>query len=69
MKVTQQSEPKFVPVVITLETQDELDILTCVVGNVAGVGKHRDALDAMYKSLLPLREGKDLVEGVLRIKT
>ena len=27
MKVTQQSEPKFIPVVITLESQEEVDII------------------------------------------
>lgn len=30
MKVTQQSEPKFIPVVITLETQDEVDQVLCL---------------------------------------
>jgi hypothetical protein len=41
MKVTQQSEPKFIPVVITLETQEEVDILFNLVGKISGVGKGR----------------------------
>ena len=54
MKVTQQSEPKFIPVVITLETQEEVDILTSLVGAVAGVGKGRRWADSVYDQLFPL---------------
>ena len=34
MKVTQQSEPKFIPVVITLETQEEVDIIHDMAGRI-----------------------------------
>lgn len=53
MKVTQQSEPKFIPVVITLETQEEVDILISLVGSIAGVGKARRWADSLYDLLFP----------------
>jgi len=68
MKVTQQSEPKFIPVVITLETQEEVDILTCVVGSVSGAGLYREILNDLYNSLYPLRQEDELTEGALRLK-
>jgi len=51
MKVTQQSEPKFIPVVITLETQEEVDILTSLVGSVTGNGVVRQHIEDMYRAL------------------
>ena len=48
MKVTLQSEPKFIPVVITLETQEEVDILFDLVGHVIGCGITREFTDSMW---------------------
>ena len=51
MKVTQQSEPKFIPVVITLETQEEVDIIHAIAGRIAGTGKVRKVVDTLYEAL------------------
>lgn len=51
MKVTQQSELKFVPVVITLETQEEVDILFDLVGRICGGGITRVVTSSMYDGL------------------
>ena len=51
MKVTQQSEPKFIPVVITLETQEEVDILHNLSGSISGTGKIRKVTDRLYAEL------------------
>ena len=51
MKVTQQSEPKFIPVVITLESQEEVDILTSLVGAVTGNGLVRKCVGDIYFAL------------------
>ena len=51
MKVTQQSEPKFIPVVITLESQEEVDVIFGLSGQVSGVGKARKIVDQIYYSL------------------
>lgn len=69
MKVTQQSEPKFIPVVITLETQEEVDILHNLSGQVSGTGKPRKTTDMMYSALTPYvsPSHKDYFEGTLTI--
>ncbi len=59
MKVTQQSEPKFVPVVITLETQEEVDILTSLVGSVTGSGSVRTCTGEFYDALIPFASHVD----------
>lgn len=51
MKVTQQSEPKFIPVVITLESQEEVDILISLVGAVTGNGDVRAVMQQLYDGL------------------
>ena len=51
MKVTQQSEPKFIPVVITLETQEEVDVLHNLSGSISGTGKIRKVTDRLYAEL------------------
>ena len=51
MKVTQQSEPKFIPVVITLETQEEVDIIHDMAGRIYGSGKVRKVTDTLHESL------------------
>jgi len=53
MKVTQQSEPKFIPVVITLETQEEVDVLISLVGSVTGSGAIRKWSQDLYDKLHP----------------
>ena len=56
MKVTQQSEPKFIPVVITLETQEEVDILYDLVGRVNGSGAARKLAGNLYYTLKELTD-------------
>ena len=51
MKVTQQSDPKFIPVVITLETQEEVDIIHNLSGQISGTGKVRKVTDKLYAEL------------------
>ena len=51
MKVTQQSEPKFIPVVITLETQEEVDIIHNLSGQISGTGEVRKVTDKLYAEL------------------
>ena len=69
MKVTQQSEPKFIPVVITLESQEEVDILFDLVGQISGTGKPRKTTDMMYSALTPYASPshKDYFEGTLTL--
>lgn len=69
MKVTQQSEPKFIPVVITLETQEEVDIIHSLSGQVSGTGKPRKTTDSLYSALSPYASSshKDYFEGALTI--
>jgi len=69
MKVTQQSEPKFIPVVITLETQEEVDIIHTVAGRIAGVGKVRKVVDTLYHSLHAHKSNEyhEYFEGTLTI--
>ena len=70
MKVTQQSEPKFIPVVITLETQEEVDILYDLSSHVAGTGKARKITDALHKALSAYvsKEYQDHFEGKLTVR-
>lgn len=56
MKVTQQSEPKFIPVVITLESQEEVDILFDLVGRVNGSGAGRKLTGNLYYTLKELTD-------------
>ena len=51
MKVIRQSEPKFIPVVITLESQEEVDILHNLSGSISGTGKARRVTDRLYAEL------------------
>jgi len=69
MKVTQQSEPKFIPVVITLETQEEVDIIHDIAGRIAGTGKVRKVVDTLYESLYAHKSGEyhEYFEGGLTI--
>ena len=69
MKVTQQSEPKFIPVIITLETQEEVDILYDLASHIAGTGKVRKITDALHESLSvhASKEYQDHFEGKLTI--
>jgi len=69
MKVTQQSEPKFIPVVITLETQEEVDIIHAIAGRIAGTGKVRKVVDTLYESLYAHKSGEyhEYFEGTLTI--
>ena len=69
MKVTQQSEPKFIPVVITLETQEEVDIIHNLSGRISGTGKPRKTTDMMYSALTPYASPshKDYFEGTLTL--
>lgn len=69
MKVTQQSEPKFIPVVITLETQEEVDILSCLSGVITGTGKARKVTDKLYAELSYYKSSThiDYFEGELTI--
>ena len=69
MKVTQQSEPKFIPVVITLENQEEVDIIHNLSGQISGTGKLRKTTDMMYSALTPYASPsyKDYFEGKLTV--
>jgi len=53
MKVTLKSEPLFIPVVVTLETQEEVDIIYNLSGKIAGTGKVRKATNTIRESLEP----------------
>ena len=64
MKVTQQSEPKFIPVVITLESQEEVDILISLLGSVTGSGDVRVMLNQLYTCLTPFACHVDARAGV-----
>ena len=66
MKVTQQSEPKFIPVVITLETQEEVDIIHAIAGRIAGTGKVRKVVDTLYEALYA-HKYHEYFEGTLTI--
>jgi len=71
MKVTQQSEPKFIPVVITLESQEEVDILFDLVGRINGSGAGRKLTGSLYytlKELTDIYSGKHF-DGELTSKT
>lgn len=70
MKVTRQSEPKFIPVVITLETQEEVDIIHNLSGQISGTGKPRKTTDMMYSALTPYASPshKDYFEGSLTVR-
>ena len=69
MKVTQQSEPKFIPVVITLETQEEVDIIHNLSGRIGGTGKVRKVVDTLYESLYAHKSSEchEYFEGTLTI--
>lgn len=69
MKVTQQSDPKFIPVVITLETQEEVDIIHTMAGRIAGAGKVRKVVDTLYESLYAHKSSEyhEYFEGTLTI--
>lgn len=70
MKVTQQSEPKFIPVVITLETQEEVDIIHAMAGRIAGTGKVRKVTDTLHDALFAYvsKEYQDHLEGKLTVR-
>ena len=69
MKVTQQSEPKFIPVVITLESQEEVDIIYAIAGRIAGTGKVRKVVNTLYEALYTHKSNEyhDYFEGKLTI--
>lgn len=70
MKVTQQAEPKFTPVVITLETQEEVDVVRELAGQIYGTGKPRKTTDLLYSALTPYVSSshKDYFEGSLTVR-
>lgn len=72
MKVEQVSKPKeFTPVVITLETQEELNILYAFYRVTSGTGRIRKIVEALGTSLEPfstLDFGYTVFEGTLRTK-
>lgn len=50
----------FIPVTITLETQEEIDMLYNIVGNISGVGPYRIFADSIFYGLekLPISRTK-----------
>lgn len=52
MKITRE-ETKFQPVVITLETQEEVEVLRSLTGKVEGVSAARKITDKIYYGLVP----------------
>ena len=52
MKVT-QTEAKFKPVTITLESQLEVDVLVAFGGLISGSGPVRKVIDDLYVKLTP----------------
>lgn len=50
MKI-QQQERKFKPVTITLESQEEVDMLLTLTGSLIGEGKMRDFTDSVFNGL------------------
>lgn len=63
MKV-EKAETKFTPVVITLESQDELDFFAAVFGNIGGSGKLRQLVDQVYFALEKYVENEEVGEFV-----
>jgi hypothetical protein len=69
MKVTRkETPPVFIPVTITLESQEEVDYLCSLVGNVHGAGKVRQFVDNVYSELKVHAEGRDLFTNTIGCK-
>lgn len=68
MKI-ERAESKFQPVVITLESQEEVDILYCLTGSVYGNGSTRIFTDKVYYGLEPfVKSGEELFKDQITIR-
>lgn len=69
MKIV-KTEPKFEPVSIVLETQDEVNWVYELFGQVGGGGKVREFVDSVYYGLEGIGDDESSVfENVIQIKS
>ena len=57
MKI-ERAESKFEPVVITLESQEEVEVLRNLTGKVEGLGAARQITNKIYYGLEPFSESR-----------
>ena len=68
MKI-ERVESKFEPIVITLESQEEVEVLRNLTGKVEGLGATRKITDKIYYGLEPFSKGcKEFFEGNISVR-
>jgi hypothetical protein len=69
MKIV-KTETKFEPVSVVLESQDEVNWLYALFGQVGGGGKVREFVDSVYYGLEDIGDDEPSVfEGIVQIKS